>query len=100
MKKIFFLTFLFSFLIFPYSYATQDEITNSDEDSAAYILVMKGIISSNSSSFRLNDTITRKEMIKIVAKVAGGEVSEKCEGKFSDVASDWSCKYIEWALKE
>ncbi len=100
MKKIFFLTILTSFLIFSYSYAEQGEIINSAEDSAAYILAMDGIISSNSSSFRLNDTITRKEMIKIVAKVAGGEVSEKCEGKFRDVANDWGCKYIEWALKE
>jgi len=36
--------------------------------------------------------------MKIIAKLAGANVVEKCEGKFSDVANDWGCKYIEWAL--
>jgi hypothetical protein len=50
------------------------------------------------SEYRIEGTITRKEVSKIVAKLAGVEPPEKCEGKFSDVTHDWGCKYIEWML--
>jgi hypothetical protein len=97
MKKVLLSLFIL-FFVSSFVYAeTTSEIT------AANFLAWKGFIADNSATpvnYRLSETITRKEMIKIVAKVAGGEVAEKCEGKFSDVASDWGCKYIEWALKE
>ncbi len=97
MKKVF-LSLVALFFVSSFVYA---ETTN--EITAANFLAWKGFIGDNSATptnYRLSETITRKEMIKIVAKVAGGEVSEKCEGKFRDVANDWGCKYIEWALKE
>lgn len=59
---------------------------------AAVTLVVK--------NYRLWDTITRKEVAKIVVKIAGGEPAEKCEWKFKDVANDWGCKYIEWMLEK
>lgn len=73
-----------------------------DDEPSANFLALKGFISDNSATpanYRLIETITRKEMIKIIVKVAWLEVQEKCEKKFSDVAEDWGCKYIESALK-
>lgn len=70
---------------------------------AANFLASQWVITDNSTNpdgYRLGDTITRKETMKIVAKLAGATPVEKCEGKFSDVENDWGCKYIEWALGE
>ena len=70
--------------------------------SAANFLWSKGIIASNLQSpdlYRLNDTITRKEMMKIVTKLAWATPDDSCLWKFQDVGKDWWCKYIERALK-
>lgn len=53
---------------------------------------------STSSDYRLSDTITRKEIMKIVINLSGKSIVEKCTGMFGDVSSDWGCKYIESAL--
>ena len=37
-------------------------------------------------------------MMKIVMNLSGKSVMEKCTGMFSDVSTDWGCKYIEAAL--
>lgn len=65
--------------------------------SAANTLAAKGVITA-SSDFRLNDTITRKEMMKIVMNLSGKNVPDTCKGSFWDVTNDWGCKYIEAAL--
>lgn len=94
MKKVFAIVLLFS-VLFSSAFAL------SREELAANFLASKSVItdkSSNPSEYRLSDTITRKETMKIVAKLAGASVVEKCEGKFSDVVNDWGCKYIERAL--
>lgn len=49
--------------------------------------------------YRLWDTITRKEMAKIVTKLAWANPEEKCNWEFKDVEKDWGCKYIERMLK-
>lgn len=97
MKKIFVFFFILTFWLFSTSYAEEN-----NEIVSANFLASKGFISDNSNNptnYRLDETITRKEMIKIVVKVAWLEVEEKCEKKFSDVSEDWGCKYIESALK-
>ncbi len=68
--------------------------------SSAQSLAAKWVIKSGSSAadFRLNDTITRKEMLKIVMNLSGKNVPNTCTGKFGDVVDDWGCKYIEAAL--
>jgi len=48
--------------------------------------------------YRLDATITRKEVMKIVMKLSGKEIPNECRGVFSDVINDWGCKYIEAAL--
>ena len=58
------------------------------------------MITSVVEHYRLWDTITRKEVAKIVVKIAGGEPAEKCEWKFKDVETDWGCKYVEWMLEK
>lgn len=72
----------------------------ASELSSAQSLAAKWVIKSqeNAADFRLGDTITRKEMMKIVMNLSWKNVPETCTGKFWDVANDWGCKYIETAL--
>lgn len=73
------------------------------EKNAATYMAWKGFIVdnwTNTSAYRLDDTITRKEVMKIIAKLDGGTIPETCVWKFSDVTKDWWCKYIEWALSK
>lgn len=60
---------------------------------------MVDAIENGTKWFRLWDSITRQEVMKIVAKLSGDEISNTCSWEFSDVdKSGWGCKYIEWAL--
>ena len=72
------------------------------EVEAANTLAGLGVIADNSSTvsnYRLGDTITRREMLKVMVNLAGLTVENKCEGKFTDLPStDWGCKYAETAL--
>ncbi len=72
----------------------------SELDSAK-TLAGKWIIKAGNSSadFGLNNTITRKEIMKIVMNLSWKQVVDTCNGSFWDVTSDWGCKYIESALK-
>jgi S-layer homology domain len=68
---------------------------------SANSLAQKGYIVDNSQTpdnYRLGDTITRKEIMKVIAKIGSASLSDVCEWKFNDVENDWGCKYIEWAL--
>lgn len=69
---------------------------------AANRLASLGVIvnsSSNPAGYNLNSSITRREMLKVMMNLSSVEVTEKCEGKFSDLkSSDWGCKYAEAAL--
>ena len=49
-------------------------------------------------AYRLSDTITRKEVMKVVMKLSERVVVDECRWAFSDVSNDWGCKYIESAL--
>lgn len=54
----------------------------------------------SASNYRLDDTISRREFMKVITKTAWFKVTETCDGKFQDVGTwDWWCKYIEIALK-
>lgn len=89
-----YLIFLFSF-----SFAFS---AGKNEIETANFLAWKSIIADNSNSpslYRVNDTITRKETMKIVMKLSWLTIEDKCEWKFSDVLNDWWCKYIEAWLK-
>lgn len=68
------------------------------ELEAAAKLADAGVITT-ASDYRLGDTITRREMLKVMVNLGGVTVENKCEGKFTDLpASDWGCKYAEAAL--
>lgn len=75
---------------------------NTAETEAANKLAGLGVIAdqtSNVSAYRLGDTITRREMLKVMMNLNGSTVENKCEGKFTDLpATDWGCKYAEAAL--
>lgn len=94
MKKIFF--------IFLTTLVSTTFAASSDWNDSANFIASKWLISDHSNApeeYRLKDSITRRESIKIIVKLAGWEPSNTCDGKFSDVsADDWSCKYVEWAL--
>lgn len=64
---------------------------------SAMMLSEKWVIAA-SNDYRLSDTITRKEMMKIVMNLSGKNVTDSCTNMFTDVANDWGCKYIESAL--
>lgn len=49
-------------------------------------------------AYRLNATITRKEVLKVVMKLSEKDVPDTCREHFNDVPNDWGCKYIEAAL--
>lgn len=80
----------------------------TDSVEAANSLAARGIIvdkSSNIAEYRLGDTITRREMIKVAMQLSTCgdtvEVANVCEGKFADLkSSDWGCKYAEAALAD
>lgn len=69
----------------------------------AFKIASKWIITNNwvnISSYRLEDSITRKEMMKIVMNLSWEKVNSSCKFKFKDVENDWWCKYIETALEK
>jgi len=75
-------------------------------DSAAFdaaaALAAANVISAQKSEagYKLNSTISRREMLKVMMNLSSVEVTDTCEGKFSDLPkSDWGCKYAEAALK-
>ena len=77
--------------------------SNSDVETANF-LANKWVIVDNSSdagAYRLDDTITRREMLKIMMKISGKTVQEVCaSASFSDMNTwDWGCKYGEAALE-
>lgn len=77
-------------------------MTDLEQYNAANYLATKWFIKSFSTTpkdYRINDNITRKEAMKIIANVAFLKVEDTCEWKFKDVTNDWGCKYIEAALK-
>ena len=69
------------------------------ELSSAQTLASQWVITT-SGDYRLNDSITRKEMMKIVMNLSGDNVPDICSGMFPDVSNDWGCKYIEEALNQ
>ncbi len=96
MKK-FLSALMLSFIILTQWYAE----TKTPLDAAIF-LAGEGIIADkteNPTEFRLLDTITRKEVMKIVMKLSGKTIIDECNGSFSDVSADWGCKYIESALR-
>jgi len=84
--------------------SVSNTFASTAEQDAANALAAAGVISDNSSNvsaYRLGDTITRREMLKVMVNMATPKltVENKCEGKFTDLpATDWGCKYAETAL--
>lgn len=97
MKKIITSMLLFiSFFSLGYAWWDDNDIT------AALFLAEKGVIvdrGEDYEAYNLSFTITRREMLKVMMNISGDEVSEVCEGRFSDMwQTDWGCKYAEAAL--
>jgi len=77
------------------------DLTNEIQASAKF-LAEKNIIvdwGDNFASYKTDDDITRREMLKIMMNISWKNVSESCNMVFSDMDSDdWGCKYAEAAL--
>lgn len=72
-----------------------------DLDWANFMAKSKYIVdySQTPEKYRLDDSITRREMMKVVATIANAKTLDTCSGKFKDLKSnDWGCRYIERAL--
>ncbi len=98
MKKLFvlcLLSFVFCMGVEVLAYSQNDIDT-------ANFLAEKGIVTkqSNPKNYRLDDYITRAELVGISLKLKGTPLPEdyKCKKYFSDVtANDWICRAIELA---
>ncbi|MFA5916943.1 MAG: DKNYY domain-containing protein [Candidatus Gracilibacteria bacterium] len=93
-------------------------LSESEQINASNFLASKSYISDFSGStneYRINDNISRKEVMKVIINLARENLinveydgfnteykktidGNKCELKFKDVINDWGCKYIETAL--
>lgn len=69
-----------------------------DISGTDYELIGWGMMLATLDAYRLADTITRKEVMKVVMKLSERTVKDECRWEFSDVSNDWGCKYIEAAL--
>lgn len=115
------LVFSFSMISFVSSFALSISVELADTLSAADFLAEKWVIRDVRSdidisgtpyemiggwetmavldAYRLQDTITRREMLKIMINISGKDFSDICEGRFLDMnTNDWGCKYAEAAL--
>lgn len=73
-----------------------ETIKNAQILADAWIIVDNA---KNPKAYNITSSITRREMLKIMLKIAWVTPSETCVGKFSDLPkSDWGCKYAETAL--
>jgi len=89
-------------LLLSFSFGTSFASTEKENDAAKY-LAERGIIKKQVkiSDYKLDLTITRMETMKIIAKLSGKNVENKCDGIFPDVDKNgWGCKYIEFAYRE
>lgn len=75
----------------------------SDAWYAEYVsyLAGKGIVNGKTeNTFAPDAQITRAEFVKIIAGVAGADISGSAASGFSDVASDaWYAPYVAWGVK-
>ena len=94
MRKTFFFLLLFVFI-------GSVEAYTSSQFFAAKNLGEQGIIIEESSIqlYRLDETMTRKEFMKVLANKVWDKIENECDYEFRDVKNDWGCKYIEWAMK-
>jgi hypothetical protein len=103
MKKI-----LLFFIVLSIVLGEQTWAYSSDDSENAYFLAEKGVINNRNSpeSYRLDDTITRAELIGIALKMRGEKLPENyvCKNYFSDVKYDsknnWVCRAIEISVDE
>ncbi len=101
MKKIF--SYFYATLFVLAMMAGHVHAYSSDDTDNAYFLAEKWIIAIRNSpqAFRLDDTITRAELLWIALKMKGEKLPENytCKNYFSDVKYDtknnWICRAIE-----
>ena len=87
------------FLLSIFLLGTTSTFAATEHDkNAAEFLAQKNIIQAN-SDYKLDSTITRREMLKVMMNLSGKPIAQTCIGKFKDLpSSDWGCKYAEAAL--
>jgi len=96
MKKLFFILISIFFTI--YSVSASEE---NQEIKAANYLASSSYINNfltDVDKYRINEYISRKEVMKIIINISKLKIKDNCSWKFSDVVNDWGCKYIENAL--
>lgn len=89
-------------LLVSFSFWTGFAFTQKEKDAAIYLADREIIKKQNNiSDYKLDLKISRMETMKIIAKLSGKNVEDKCDGIFPDVDKNgWGCKYIEFAYRE
>lgn len=88
---------LFILPVFLLLCSTTFAATEQDQNAASFLAGEK--IIETSSDYKLDSTITRREMLKVMMNLSGKSIATTCSGKFKDLpSSDWGCKYAEAAL--
>lgn len=71
-------------------------LENAQKLADAWIIVNN---STNTANYKIKDSISRREMLKIMLNLAWVKIQENCVWKFADLPkTDWWCKYAETAL--
>ena len=75
----------------------KESIDSAQKLADAWIIVDN---SKNPALYNVSSSITRREMLKIILKIAQVTPSDKCDTKFVDLPkNDWWCKYAQKALE-
>jgi len=97
-------TFVLALSLVSWNSVSALEYVSKTPLEAANFLAIEWVIADKSATpadYRLLDTITRQEVMKIIAKLSGETIEETCAGIYNDVdKTGWGCKYIEWALEK
>lgn len=95
MKKLFLFFSLVFFAIWSVQAYTSNQFLAAKNLWERWVIVKQWSL----QLYRLDETMTRKEFMKILANQLWDNIENECDYEFADVKNDWWCKYIEWAMK-
>ncbi len=95
--KMFFVCISLSIIIGNVSAYTEKELMAAEKLASNWIIQTQETV----DWYKLDETITRREVVKIIGKLSWNQIWEVCDWIFGDVKSnDWGCKYVEYLYKK
>jgi len=92
---VFLLSFLYILTWCTYAYTSSQFLAAKNLGEQGIIVAQKSL-----NDYRLDETMTRKEFMKVLAMRIWDNIENECDYEFWDVRNDWGCKYIEWAMRK